>query len=135
MNQSLPSGCSVWHTSCSLRWRGGICLIHSSLVEGWWVPVEKWVLEPREVNVGQAKPTTMIIILVEPSRQPTCGRADWENAHKKSCIKSFPKILRLVFSLMVPSFLILKFHLLWVIKYFFKLFSKFYMRIQISGCL
>ena len=86
------------------------------------------MLEPREgeVNVGQAKPTTMIIIiLVEPSRQPTCGRADWENAHKKSCIKSFPKILRLVFSLIVPSFLILKFHLLWVIKYFFNYLVSF----------
>ena len=90
MNQSLPSGCSVWHKSCSPQWRGGICLIHSSLVEDWWVPVEKWVLEPRgEVNVGQAKPTTMIIIiLVEPSPQSMCGRTGRENACKKSCIKS-----------------------------------------------
>lgn len=71
-------------------------------------------------NVGQAKPTTtIIIILVEPSPQPTCvglsGRM-----HAKGAVENqlFQKILRLVFSLMVPSFLILKFHLLWVIKYF-----------------
>lgn len=53
---------SPQHTGCSLQWRGRICPIHSSLVEGWWVLKGKWVLEPREgeVNGGQAKPISMI---------------------------------------------------------------------------
>lgn len=68
--------------------------------------MEKWCWNQEKEDVGQAKPTSMIIIiLVEPSPQPTCGRTGGR-MHAKGAVENqlFQKILRLVFSLMVPLF-------------------------------